>query len=152
MAYVELDYIQRVLRDDLITYPADLTDYVQFAETEINSHLVARYAIPFDDLTKYSEVPALIKWIAAYLVGFKLYDEKTATSNIEGSRGDKWWAMAQAWLIGLKDGTYDLILEDGTIVEDGSTTGPRAYPTGPRDKAPSSDNVPYFSRSQAGEW
>jgi len=153
MAYVELDYIRRVLRDDLITYPSDMTDYVSFAEAEIDSQLIARFAIPFDDSLKYpGGVPALIKWIAAYIVGFKLYDEMTATSGDDQNRGDKWWAMAQAWLMGLKDGTYDLILEDGTVVDDGNPTGPRAYPSGQRDKAPSSDNVPYFTRAQAGEW
>ena len=153
MAYVEVDYIQRVLRDDFLTYPDDLTPYLDFAQMEINAQLVGQYPLPFDDITKYTEVPALIKWIAAYLVGFKLYDERTAVEDIDGSHGKMWWDMAQRWLKGIVEGDYLLHLADGTVlVGTGSTTGPRFYPSGVRDKAPSTDNVPYFNREQAGNW
>jgi len=153
MAYVELAYIKKVLRDDLLTYPSDITDYLDFAETEINGQLVGQFAIPFDNVALYAEVPSLIKWIAAYLVGYKIYAERTGTMNIEDTNGHRWWIMAQTWLQGIVDGKYDLILSDGTVVEEtGSTSAPRSYPTGAKDKAPSADNVPYFTRAQAGEW
>lgn len=153
MAYVELDFVKNVLRDDYLKYPADLDAYMNFAETEINSRLVAQFHIPFDDVAVYPTVPPLIKWIAAYLVGWKLYDERVSTINMENAPHDKWWSLAQSWLTGLMDGTYILHLDDGSVVGDSdSTTGPRAYPTGLREKAVSSDNVPYFTRSQAGEW
>lgn len=153
MAYVGLDKIKRILRDDFLTYPEDMTPYLDFAETEINSRLIGVVPIPFDEPTLYATVPPLIQWVSAYLVGYKLYDERTAVEDLVNSRGKEWWDMAQRWLTGIVDGTYLLHLEDGTPVDTiGGTTGPRSYPTGIREKAANSDNVPYFSRSQAGEW
>lgn len=153
MAYVGLDFIKNVLRDDYLIYPADMASYMNFAETEINAKLVGVYPIPFDDIVFYAEVPALIQWIAAYLVGYKLYDERTSLSDIDNPAGQRWWDMAQNWLNGIVEGTYLLHLPDGTIVDSpGSTLGPSSYPSGVRDKAPSTENVPYFTRAQAGEW
>lgn len=153
MAYVNVDFIRNVLRDDFLKYPADLDPYLNFAQTEINSQLIGIYHIPFDDTGVYSEVPPLIKWIAAYLVGYKLYDERTSVSDLDNSRGQMWWEMAQNWLRGIVEGTYLLHLADGTVIDGaGSTTGPRSYPSGIRDKAPSAENLPFFSRDQAGNW
>jgi hypothetical protein len=151
--YVELDFVKRILRDDYLIYPEDMSDYNNFAETEINSRLVGQFAIPFDDTALYPTVPPLIQWIAAYLIGYKIYDERTSVEDLANSRGKEWWEMAQRWLTGIVEGTYLLHLEDGTVVDSvGSTTGPRSYPAGVRDKAPSTENVPYFTRAQAGEW
>ena len=153
MSYVDLEFVKNVLRDDYLVYPTDMAIYNDFAQTEINSRLAGTFSIPFDDITLYSAVPPLIKWIAAYLIGYKLYDERTSFENIENSRGTEWWNMAQMWLNGLVEGTYLLHLANGTVVENlGSITAPRFYPNGVRDKAPSTDNVPYFTRAQAGEW
>jgi len=153
VSYVTLDYVKNVLKDDYLRYPSDMLPYYSFAEMEINSRLAGQYDIPFDDTAKYASVPPLIQWIAAYLVGYKLYDEGTALTQLESSRGERWWEMAQNWLTGIVEGTYLLHLVDGTVVESaGSTTGPRSYPSGVRDKAPSTDNEPYFTRAQAGEW
>lgn len=152
MPYVELPTIKKVLRDDYLIYPDDIDPYIDFAETEINGRLAGTYPIPFDEVTLYASVPPLIQWISAYLVGYKLYDEMTSLEDIEKSTGDKWWEMAQRWLLGLVEGDYLLHLADGTLVENSASTRPRSYPSGVRDKAPSTDNIPYFNRSQAGEW
>ncbi len=153
MSYVDLSVIKRVLRDDYLRYPSEITEYTDFAEMEINSKLLGQYSIPFDDTGLYATVPPLIQWITAYLVGYKLYDERTSIEDIDNPRGQTWWEMAQRWLDGIVEGSYLLHLEDGTVVVSaGATTGPRAYPTGVRDKAPSADNIPYFTRADAGEW
>lgn len=153
MSYVDLDFATKVLKDEYLTWPADMTDYNHFAETEINARLVGLYAIPFDDPTLYPSVPPLIQWVAAYLIGYKIYDELTSIEDLANPRGKEWWEMAQRWLGGIVEGDYLLHLADGTVVEGlGSTSGPRSYPSGVREKAPSTDNNPYFTRAQAGEW
>ena len=153
MAYVDLAFVKKVLRDDYLRYPSDLTDYDNFAQTEIHSRLRGKFTIPFDDTNNYASVPPLIKWVASYLIGYKLYDERTSFDSSETSKGQQWWDMAQHWLTGLVEGDYLLHLADGTAVEgSGSTTQPRSYPSGVRDKAPSTDNTPLFKRSQVGEW
>lgn len=151
--YAPLDFVKRILRDDFLTYPQDMGLYYDFAEAEINSRLLGTYTIPFTANPPYTDVPMLIQWITAYLVGYKIYDEMTALENLENHRGHQWWAMAQLWLSGLVEGTHLLHLADGTVVVSlGSTTSPRFYPNGVRDKAPSADNLPLFTRSQVGEW
>lgn len=151
--YTTLDFVKKVLRDDFLTYPQEMAPYYDFAEAEINARLLGTYDIPFDNIALYPDVPVLIQWIAAYLIGYKLYDEHTALENLENHRGHQWWAMAQLWLTGLVEGTHLLHLADGTVVVTlGSTTSPRFYPNGVREKAPSTDNLPFFKRSQVGEW
>lgn len=153
MSYTEVEFVQNVLQDDFLKYPANLVPFFEFAEAIINARLAGKYALPFDDTSLYPSVPVLIKWIASYLVGYKLYDKATATQDISSNRGEAWLAMAHDWLTKIAEGDYLLHLEDGTVVESaGSTTGPRAYPSGVRDKAPSADNTPLFTRAQAGEW
>ena len=153
MSYADLDFVKNILRDDYLRYPSDLSDYSNFAQMEIDSRLAGQYLIPFDDVAVYATVPPLIQWVYAYLVGYKLYDERTSIEDINNPKGQQWWEMAQRWLTGIVEGDYLLHLEDGTVVVSaGSTTGPRSYPDGVREKAPSADNVPYFTRAQAGEW
>jgi hypothetical protein len=153
VSYVSIDFIRNVLRDDFLKYPADLDPYLSFAEAEINSQLIGTYALRFDDTLIYPEVPAMIQWIAAYLVGYKLYDERTAIEDLSNSRGQLWYDMAQRWLRGIVEGTYLLHLADGTVIGGaGSTTGPRSYPSGVREKVPSAENIPFFNRDQAGNW
>ncbi len=151
--YASLDLVKLILRDDYLRYPSDITDYAAFAEMEIDSRLAGQYSIPFDDTAVYATVPTLIQWIYCHLVGYKMYDERTSLEDISNPKGQHWWDMAQKWLAGIVEGDYLLSLADGTVVVSaGSTTGPRSYPEGLRDKAPSADNVPYFTRAQAGEW
>lgn len=151
--YATLDFVKNILRDDYLRYPSDIANYADFAEMEIDSRLAGQYIIPFDDTAAYATVPPLIQWIYSYLVGYKLYDERTSIEDLNNPKGQQWWEMAQNWLKGIVEGDYLLHLEDGTVVVSaGSTTGPRSYPDGLRDKAPSADNIPYFTRADAGEW
>jgi hypothetical protein len=153
VAYSTIDFVKNVLRDEFLSYPSDISAELGFAQAEINSRLAGTYHLPFDDTAQYAEVPVLIQWITAYLVGYKLYDSATATLELDNSRGKEWWEMAQRWLSGIVEGDYLLHLADGTVVPGiGSTTGPRSYPSGVREKAPSTDNIPYFTREQAGNW
>lgn len=154
MSYVELDFVKRVLRDDYLIYPESIDDYDDFAKAEINARLAGTYLVPFDDALLYPAVPPLIKWIAAYLVGYKLFDERTSMEELgEATKGTEWWNMAQLWLNGLAGGTYVLSDIDGSaVVAIGSITAPRFYPSGLKLKAPNADNVPYFTRDQAGKW
>jgi hypothetical protein len=155
VAYASIEFIENVLRDEFITYPSDLGPYLNFAQTIIDSRLIGAYATPFDDDTLYpGGVPALIQWVTAYLVAFKFFDERTAIENLgEDNAGKRWWDLAMALLGGIVDGAYLLYLADGTLViGTGSTSGPRSYPSGVREKAPSADNIPYFTREQAGNW
>lgn len=151
--YASLDFVKNILRDDYLRYPSEIDNHANFAEMEIDSRLAGQHSIPFDDVAVYATVPPLIQWIYSYLVGYKLYDERTSLEDINNPKGQQWWDMAQKWLTGIVEGDYLLHLEDGTVVVSaGSTTGPRSYPEGVRDKAPSADNLPYFTRADAGEW
>jgi len=152
--YVDVGFIQNILRDEFTTYPQNLDDYLSFAQTVIDARLVGLYDTPFDDTAVYPDVPMLIQWIAAYLVAYKLFDAKTSiVEGNENSAGQRWWDMADSLLGGIVDGAYLLHLADGTvIVGSGSTNSPRFYPSGVREKAPSAENIPYFSRDQATNW
>lgn len=150
MSYTDAKFTKRVLQDDFLSYPSELNPYFDFAESIINGRLAGQYEVPFAD----GSIPVLIRWIASYLVGYKLYDRAAALQELSDSNmGQKWWEMAQNLLTGIVEGEYLLHLEDGTLVEiAGSTSGPRAYPSGVREKAPSTENVPFFKRAQAGNW
>lgn len=154
MVYVDIGTIEKVLSSGLTDYPSDISMEQEFASAYINSRLASRYELPFDDVTKYLEVPILIKWIAAYLVGYKIWDMKTILEGqTEDTAGARWKAMADLMLDQLSAGDLLLVDVDGAeIVPVGSTTAPRYYPGGVKLKAPESDNVPYFTRAQAGEW
>lgn len=153
MSYVELDFVKRVLRDDYLVFPESIDDYDNFARAEINARLAGTYLIPFDDIGLYASVPPLITWIAAYLVGYKLFDERTSMEDLDNSKGTEWWNQAQLWLTGLASGEYLLSDADGIpVTAIGSITAPRFYPNGVRVKANSDENIPYFTRDQAGKW
>lgn len=154
MGYVELDFIKRVLRDDYLVFPQDFGVYDEFAQAIINARLAGVYIVPFTEGTPCAEIPMLVKWITAYLVGYKIFDERTSFEGLpDDNKGQEWWDMAHSLLTGLAEGTYLLHCADGTVIESlGSVTAPRFYPSGVRDKAPSADNLPYFSRDQAGNW
>lgn len=154
MSYVELDFVKRVLRDDYLVYPENMDDYDSFAKAEINARLAGTYLVPFDDIAIYpTGVPPLIKWIAAYLIGYKLFDERTSLEGLDNPKGLEWWNMAQMWLLGLSGGDYILSDPLGVpVISIGSITAPRFYPSGYKNKANSDENVPYFTRDQAGKW
>lgn len=155
MAYTDIETIRHVLDDAFATYPPNIDSLTEYAQTEIDSKLVGRFPVPFDDTSKYpGGVPVLIKWIASYLAGYKLWDQRTV---LEGSVSDtaaaRWKAMADLMIDELRSGDRDLVDASGVIIDpSGSPSAPRFYPSGVRDKAPSQDNVPYFTRAQAGEW
>jgi phage gp36-like protein len=154
LSYTDVETIQKVLTDELAEYPVNIDSEVEWAATEIDSKLSGRYELPFDDISKYATVPVLIKWIASYLVGYKIWDMKTILEGqTEDTAGARWKAMADLMLDELKAGERFLVDASGALIEAvGGTTAPRFYPSGVRLKAPSSDNIPYFTRAQAGEW
>lgn len=155
MAYTDIDTIQHVLEDAFATYPTDITSLTEYAQTEIDSKLAGRFSLPFDDTDKYAGgVPVLIKWIASYLAGYKLWDQRTVLEgSVSETAAARWKAMADLMIDELRSGDRDLVGDNGVLIEpSGSPSAPRFYPSGVREKAASEDNVPYFKRSQAGEW
>ncbi len=152
MAYVVLADVKKILKDSLFNYPADIASEFEFAETYINGRLAGHYPLPFDDTGTYASVPTQIKWIAAHLVGYKLWDGVVA---LEGQTSDtaaaRWKKLADDWLDRLVALEELLVLADGTVIT--ITNGSlRFYPSGIRDKAASTDNVPMFKRADAHEW
>lgn len=154
MSYAELDFVKRVLREDYVDFPKDFGVYDEFAQAIINSRLAGIYTVPFTVGSPCAEIPALVQWITAYLIGYKIFDERTSLEGLPAdNKGTEWLEMAHSLLTGLVEGTYLLYCADGTVIEGlGSITAPRFYPDGIRDKAPSADNIPYFNREQAGNW
>lgn len=154
MALVTITECQDVLSTDFVTYPADIDSEEDFAEAIINGHLGGIYELPFDDVSLYASVPPLIKWIAAHLVGYKLWDQRVV---LEGQADDtaaqRWYNWAMDRLEKLRAG--DIVLLDGSnvlITSNGSGSGPRFYPGGVKTKADEEDNTPWFTRAQAGNW
>lgn len=152
MAYVELADVKKILKDSLFDYPGSITDEVEFAEAYINGKLAGHYPLRFDDTAHYATVPTQIRWIAAHLVAYKLWDHVVP---LEGQSDDtaagRWKKLADNWLESIISRDESLVLLDGTIVTV-SNEGLRFYPSGTRTKADSSDNDPYFTRAQAHEW
>lgn len=152
MAYVALGDIKKVLKDSIYDYPGDISDEIEFATTYINGRLAGHYPLPFDDTSLYASVPTQIKWIAAHLVGYKLWDQVVP---LEGQTSDtaagRWKELADNWLDRLVAREELLVLADGTVIDvsDGSL---RFYPSGVKDKADSADAVPMFTRADAHEW
>ncbi|KKL16337.1 hypothetical protein LCGC14_2496570, partial [marine sediment metagenome] len=99
MAYVALADVKKVLKDSLFPYPADITSEFEFAEAYINGRLAGHYPLPFDDTGIYASVPTQIKWIAAHLISYKLWDGVVA---LEGQTSDtaaiRWKKLADEWL------------------------------------------------------
>lgn len=152
VAYLAVGDVKKVLKDDIFNYPADIASEIEFAETYINGRLAGHYPLPFDDTAIYTTVPTQIKWIAAHLVAYKLWDQVVP---LEGQLSDtaaaRWKKLADDWLDRLVALEELLVLEDGTAI-DVSNPSLRYYPSGVRDKADSDDNVPFFSRADAHEW
>lgn len=148
VAYVTTDEVKDILDDNLLTYPSALTSQIEFAETWIDSRLSGYYSLRFDDTALYASVPKQIKWIAAYLVAHKLWDEAVP---LEGQSSDtaaqRWWDKADAWLTCLRSGDCALTFADGTSVDlSGGGGGPRFYPDA------DADIDRYFTRADAFEW
>lgn len=153
MAYADFDDVKKVLKINLIQYPDDISDEVEFAEAMVDSHLAGNFALRFDDVANYASVPVQIKWITALLVGWRLFDPATALEGqTRSSAGERWKKAAEDWLECLATGACRLTLADGTIVDATESSLPRSYPSGTRDKALSDDNDPWFTRAQAGQW
>ena len=152
MAYVELADVKKVLKDSLFNYPADITSEFEFAEAYINGRLAGHYPLPFDDTDIYASVPTQVKWIAAHLISYKLWDGVVA---LEGQTSDtaakRWKKLADEWLTRLVKLEELLVLEDGTVISITNDTL-RFYPSGVRDKADSDKNVPMFKRADAHQW
>lgn len=152
MAYVTIDKIQNVLSVDFAAYANSVDTEIGWAESEIDSLLGGHYSTPFDDTSLYSAVPPTIEWIAALLTGWKIWDAKTVLEGVEDdTAAGRWKEMAYKAIAELKSGERTLINVDGTTVSK-TTSGPRFYPSGVKEKADSADNLPYFKRAQAGEW
>lgn len=153
MAYCTIADVKNVLLESLYTYGANVDDQIAFAESEIDSILGGVYALPFDDASLYASVPVQIEWAAALLAAFKCWDEVVP---LEGQKDDtaaaRWRKMALDRLTQIAEGDARLTLADGTVVTDLSTTAPRFYPGGVKEKADEGDNTPMFTRAQAGEW
>ncbi|KKN23768.1 hypothetical protein LCGC14_0901600 [marine sediment metagenome] len=152
MAYVELADVKKVLKDSLFDYPGSIASEFEFAEAYINGRLAGHYPLPFDDTDIYASVPTQIKWIAAHLVGYKLWDGAVA---LEGQTSDtaakRWKKLADEWLTRLVKLEELLVLDDGTIISITNDTL-RFYPSGVRDKADNDKNVPMFKRADAHQW
>ena len=153
MAYATISDIQKILGTESANYPDDILDQLDFAEGIIDSALAGSYALRFDDTDNYTSVPVQIKWVAALLVAWRLWDKATV---LEGQADDtaaaKWKEEAHEWLKKIKNGMMRLTLSDGTLVENSSSALPRSFPDGVRDKAKPEDNKPMFTRAQAGKW
>lgn len=153
MTYATADDVKKVLGSDKTKYPSDLSDQHEYAEGIIDGVLAGVYALRFDDTDNYATVPVQIKWVAAQLVAWALWDKATI---LEGQTDDtaasRWRTMALETLEMLRLGDMRLTLEDGTLVGTSENALPRSYPDGVRDKASSDDNDPLFTRAQAGKW
>lgn len=153
MAYATADDVKKVLGSNSANYPSDIEDQQEFSEGIVDGALAGVYDLRFDDATKYASVPVQIKWIAALLVAWRLWDKATV---LEGQADDtaaaKWRSEAYEMLEKLRMGEMRLTLEDGTVVGSPDNALPRSYPEGVRDKADSADNNPLFTRDQAGKW
>lgn len=153
MAYVTIKEVTEILDNDLIQYPDDIDNQIEYAETKIDSRLMGAFDLKFDDVALYASVPVQIKWIAALLVGFRIWDAKTPLEGQQDSTaGTRWKREAEDWLKCLLKGDCGLTLDDGTLIGVSASMIPRAYPEGIRDKAPSAENIPWFTRAQAHEW
>lgn len=152
MAYATYEDIKNILKNNFIQYPDDITEELEYAEAEIHSALAGHYPLRFDDTALYAAVPVQIKWITALLVGWRLFDSVTVLEGqTDAIAGKRWHKDATYWLKRLGSGDSRLTTEDGTLIESESSL-PRSYPAGTRDKAPSIDNEPWFTRAQAGNW
>lgn len=153
MPYATFDDVKKILKTSYIQYPDDIGDEIEFAEAMVDSHLAGHLALRFDDTAKYATVPIQIKWITALLVGWRLFDTVTILEGqVDQTAGTKWKKEAEDWLDCLVSGDCRLTLEDGTLIDATTSSLPRSYPAGTRDKASSDDNEPYFTRAQAGQW
>jgi hypothetical protein len=153
LAYVTYDEVKVILANDLIQYPDQIDNHIEYAEAKIDSRLLGSFDLRFDDVSLYDSVPVQIKWIAALLVGWRLWDQATPLEGQQDSTaGTRWKREAEDWLKCLVKGDCGLTLDDGTLIGTSDSMLPRAYPTGTRDKAPSAANVPWFTRAQAHEW
>ena len=153
MSYADFEDVKRILKTNLIQYPDDITDEIEFSEAVVDSHLAGNFALRFDDTNNYAAVPVQIKWITALLVGWRLFDPLTILEGQTGtSAGERWKKEAGDWLKCLATGACRLTLADGTLIEATESSLPRSYPSGTRDKAPSDDNDPMFTRDQAHSW
>lgn len=155
MAYVTVVEVRRLLKAEYLEYPEDLTEHHSNAQATIDGKLAGHYVVPFDNVTIYAEVPLQIKQIAAWLVGASIWGQTTVLEGaVNSDKAEEWVEMAMLWLTEIAGG--DMSLTDSTGVVISSTTangeGIRSYPGGVREKAPSSDNNPIFTRAQAGEW
>jgi phage gp36-like protein len=154
VAYATTADVKKILKDTIFEYSVDIDEELDYATTFIDSALSGHFVLPFDDVTQYATVPVQIKWIAAYLVAYKLWDSQV---SLEGQTDDtaagRWLQTAKDWLAAIRDGEMALTLADGTAVTSGETSGtPRFYPSGTRTKAASEDNDPFFTRAQAHDW
>ncbi len=155
MAYADYEEVRKILREQFAAFPDDLTDQVEIAEAWVNSKLAGFYSTPFDDVSLYTEVPVQIKWITAYWLAWKLYDELTVLEttphiNTTTSAAD-WKQMAEDWCQEIREGEMRLTYEDGSLVPITNGTGaPRFAPSGAA--VVNTDNEPFFSRDQAHEW
>lgn len=152
MAYAAIADAKKILKEDYFTYPANVDDEEEFASSYIDGRLAGHYPLPFDDTSQYSAVPTQIKWIAAHLIAYKLWDQVVP---LEGQNDDtaaaRWKKLADDWLDRLRDREELLVLDDGTVI-DFSDSSIRFYPSGTRDKADSDDNTPFSTRAQAHNW
>ncbi len=153
MAYVTFDEVKELLDTGVLQYPDNIDNYIEYAEAKIDSTLLGSFDIRFDDVTLYASVPVQIKWIAALLCGWRLWDQATVLEGQQDSTaGTRWKREAEGWLKCLVKGDCGLTLDDGTLIGVSESMVPRAYPAGIRDKAPDEDNVPYFTRADAHNW
>lgn len=152
MAYVALADVKKVLKDSILNYPANIASEIEFARTYVNGRLAGHYSLPFDDTAIYASVPTQIKWIAALLTGYKLWDQVVP---LEGQVSDtaaiRWKELADQWLARIATAEELLVLADDTVISI-SDSSLRSYPSGIRSKADDDDNVPYFKRADAHEW
>ena len=153
MPYVTFEEVKELLTTDLVQYPDDIGNHIEYAEAKIDSSLLGSFDLRFDDVLFYASVPVQIKWIAALLVGWRLWDSATVLEGQQDSTaGTRWKREAEGWLKCLVKGDCGLTLDDGTLIGVSESMVPRAYPVGIRDKAPDEDNIPYFTREQAHNW
>ena len=153
MPYAVLADIKKILSDEFYDFGTEVDSEIEFAEAIIDSYLGGVYLLKFDDVARYTSVPTAIRWIAAFLAAWRLFDLSTVLEGTtDATAADRWKMKAMEWLQAIKEGSSSLVLDDGTLVALPMSTLIRSYPSGVRDKAPSNDNDPMFTRAQAGEW
>lgn len=154
MSYITVTEVERLLRADFIQYPEDIDEHHEYGQAMVDGRLGGHYVLPFDDVATYATVPRQIEQIMAWFIGASLWDQATTLEGaVEDDQAERWRTEAGEWLAYIISGDMALTTDAGlVIVSISDSGGVRSYPTGLRDKADDDQNVPLFTRAQAGEW